>query len=1079
MHVCLLIVQVGVAVGVGLAEGVEPGPYSLSVSENASVGLVLVEDVRRLFGLSAQTRLKLGPGALGQFVSLDAATGRLRLRRSVDLEAPAVCEAEPSCCPHVNGEPRRRDDVFETDTNVNVDVDVNVNVEIGAFYGQSETTPDSPDSMEGVCLLDAFLLASATGTDQILPFAKLLLAVHDVNDNSPRFAASADEAKLESGADKKSASAWASEADAVGNGEGDGEAFVVAFWEGAGGLGVRRELPLATDADFSHRNRVVRYWLEGRTATATATATVGPFRLVFRPEGSVGAGLFLELVEELDREQRGEYRLRLLAEDGGGRRASLALVVLVLDVNEYSPVFQPVFPPDNGDGDGDVGIRLVPSPPDAAASSPVTPPRLYQLLVSEAVPVGTELARLSAVDRDAAPANRIVYSLGRCQPAAAAAATFRLDASTGSLSLRAGLDFERVSRFRLSVVATDAVAVAELESAAVRLALADAARPSSAERHSTTLLLDIRVVDTNDHAPEIRFDTTSLAPTSPPTSTSTATATATATATVVEVWVTENARPETSIAFFDVVDRDSPEHGRPQCLLTNHTRLFRLHRLAGLYAVQTVAALDRETQDRYRVGIRCLDDGRPTRLSTERSLLVRVGDENDLPPRFAHSRFAVRVAENSPPGTPLLIAGPVDQPVSVAAHDPDLDDSLAYRLEASPCSTQPPVNVNANGDGDGDGDGDYQLFEVVMPGAMLVTRSPMDREVRATRRFCVCADDGRHTSCAEVVVDLVDVNDNAPHFEQDTYTLRIPENEMRSTPLVSFRASDADIGNLGFTYDFANVDANVDDALEPTRVSANYRDEMMLVRRHFGFRDNHLHLLKALDREAKSHFHFFVQVTDFQTPIFATPPLLPSSPGNVSLAGGPADRRLGLRLGGVNLTGLAEVFVDVLDVNDNHPIFVFPNASGPRGNVLNVSCHETMGTSLGRVEAYDADRGANGTIVYSLLKGPKAPAGLVHLDRQSGELFVNTGQLAEACGTSLGLLVTADDRGPEEAKRSRGWLRPVEKLLLLLQDRPVLAVVEAGGTLVRASTNQRAELGPTGASSTADTGLAGYSGFSA
>lgn len=50
---------------------------------------------------------------------------------------------------------------------------------------------------------------------------------------------------------------------------------------------------------------------------------------------------------------------------------------------------------------------------------------------------------------------------------------------------------------------------------------------------------------------------------------------------------------------------------------------------------------------------------------------------------------------------------------------------------------------------------------------------------------------------ALVTVDVLDVNDNAPSFEQESYTAVIPENASSGVSVVNITATDPDEGNGG------------------------------------------------------------------------------------------------------------------------------------------------------------------------------------------------------------------------------------------------------------------------------------------
>lgn len=63
----------------------------------------------------------------------------------------------------------------------------------------------------------------------------------------------------------------------------------------------------------------------------------------------------------------------------------------------------------------------------------------------------------------------------------------------------------------------------------------------------------------------------------------------------------------------------------------------------------------------------------------------------------------------------------------------------------------------------------------------------------------------QRSSRALVTVDVLDVNDNAPSFEQESYTAVIPENAPVGISVVNITASDPDEGEGG-TIHFEIID---------------------------------------------------------------------------------------------------------------------------------------------------------------------------------------------------------------------------------------------------------------------------------
>lgn len=87
----------------------------------------------------------------------------------------------------------------------------------------------------------------------------------------------------------------------------------------------------------------------------------------------------------------------------------------------------------------------------------------------------------------------------------------------------------------------------------------------------------------------------------------------------------------------------------------------------------------------------------------------------------------------------------------------------------------------------------------------------LDREKQSVLKLSVIAEDSPGKTAdakrgyAEVIVDVLDVNDNAPQFGQKTYTAVIPENVLADTFVIAITANDPDEGPGGeVRYDFLN-----------------------------------------------------------------------------------------------------------------------------------------------------------------------------------------------------------------------------------------------------------------------------------
>lgn len=895
----------------------------LQVFENATVGSVVLPDLRDFLQISPDRQVRLGPGAFSSFFTL-AKNYSLIVQNSLDLESGKLCRAEESCC--------RSEDIASQDT----------------FLPYSHFAPS--------CKIKAVVLANNGDSTPLKPVGRIVAVIQDLNDHAPEFTLP----KRESNS-------------AI-------QRIHVQFFEGFKGVGEKFQLPTAKDKDFLPENSVIAYSIALKKSDemsfsdstrneipvaggSPAWVAVGPFRLAYKPKEN---SLTLEVARELDRETQSEYELTLQAEDGEGQKAILIIQVHVLDINEFSPRFVDVRPLGNTEV-----LKTLES-------------NKRVIHIYENATLRVPFVQVIAEDKDAPPANQIAYKFSPSFLLSEAASIFAIDKNFGKIHLERPLDYEETKRYVLPVQAIDAnyepdPSEMKLLPQSLQKVMEAIASSIRKEPKTATMTLEIVVNDCNDHAPEIKLQGAVN---------NAAEALKTG---IDELTVLENAPPGTSLVFFSATDRDQGDAGVSQCHLLNWTENFRIHNFSDFFSLETTKELDREVQLQYLLTIECFDNGSPRQYSQKR-IRVTLLDVNDEAPSFQHPFYSFQVLENSPPRTKLT---PVSDSYSnpVVAFDKDINSTLTYHLEPASSIDADQRNIF-----------DYQLFEVDSETGTLYTKNELDREQKANHKFNLCADDGNHKACTNIIVHLDDVNDNPPQFDKETYIIRVVENTQIYEPLITFHITDVDIGNQGFSI-----------AIEPSQMSGNDSELQNLtdnLHHFFAIRDNKLFLRQPLDREAKSHYHFFVRVTDSQN--------------------------FGSGIAQESLSSTAEVFIEVCDTNDNAPVFIFPNASAANegGNQLNVSCRETMGSSVGRVVAIDLDLEQNGTVVYSVIQGPVSNE-LFYLDKQSGELFVNSGRLIENCDSVFLLVITADDLGPPSSKKGRPV--PVERLLIKLQDQPTLA----------------------------------------
>lgn len=162
----------------------------------------------------------------------------------------------------------------------------------------------------------------------------------------------------------------------------------------------------AMDSDETRDNRNIDYSIEAGNINST-----------FQITSDTGEIL---LVKTIDREQVSTFTLKVLAMDRGtpARNSTADVIIQVDDVNDNPPVFNQTF---------------------------------YEIKVSEAQAVGVALLRVAATDRDDGENAALSYDITSGNDAD----VFEMHPSTGIISLKKSLDFDKVAEHRFIVRATD------------------------------------------------------------------------------------------------------------------------------------------------------------------------------------------------------------------------------------------------------------------------------------------------------------------------------------------------------------------------------------------------------------------------------------------------------------------------------------------------------------------------------------------------------------------------------------------------------------------------------------------------
>ncbi|NXU69691.1 PCDGK protein, partial [Horornis vulcanius] len=390
--------------------------------------------------------------------------------------------------------------------------------------------------------------------------------------------------------------------------------------------------------------------------------------------------------------------------------------------------------------------------------------------------------------------------------------------------------------------------------------------------------------------------------------------------------------------------------------------------------------LDREEQRELNLVLTALDGGTPPR-SAHVQIHIDVVDANDNAPVFNQSTYKASVRENTPSGALVT---------RISAYD--LDDGPNGDIVYS-FSSHTPAKVrelfaldSATGELRVKGQLDYEdtkLYEIYLqakdkgavPGVAhckvlveVVDVNDNAPEVTVTSVYSPVPEDAAPGTVVALlsVTDLdshdnglvSDVNDNAPKSSQDSYDVYVPENNMPGIPILNVSATDPDLGrNAHLSYTLLQGDTPFGHLFSINRENGT------------------LYVLTSLDHEDQVEFSMMVQVQDGGFPPLAT---------NVSVS------------------------VFVTDLNDNAPMVLYPHPNTTATYADVVAPGTPAGHMVTKVVAVDADAGYNAWISYTLLQA--TDPSLFSVGLHNGEIFTAR-QLREDDAPEHTLVILLKDHG--------------------------------------------------------------------
>ncbi|XP_048399392.1 protocadherin alpha-C2-like isoform X6 [Stegostoma tigrinum] len=296
--------------------------------------------------------------------------------------------------------------------------------------------------------------------------------------------------------------------------------------------------------------------------------------------------------------------------------------------------------------------------------------------------------------------------------------------------------------------------------------------------------------------------------------------------------------------------------------------------------------LDREQQAIHHLLLTAVDGGTPERTGTAQ-VIVTVLDVNDNSPAFDQMLYKASLLENVPIGTAVI---------RLKASDPDesTNAEIVYSLSDLTPSTF------------------RELFEMDSQTGEIIVKGIIDFEEAETYEIIAEAKDkgpfALPVHCT-VLIDIKDVNDNAPDMTLMSVSHSVREDVPSGTVIALISVTDRDSEDNGVTT--CLIHPNL-----PFELKSTFKNTYTVVVQH------------ALDRETMSEYRIGISCYDSGFPPLST-----------------------------NKT----ISVQVSDVNDNPPRFAnsFHTAYVMENNAF--------GASICSVSAFDPDLGPNSHLSYSVL----------------------------------------------------------------------------------------------------------------
>ncbi|KFO61777.1 Protocadherin alpha-C2, partial [Corvus brachyrhynchos] len=454
---------------------------------------------------------------------------------------------------------------------------------------------------------------------------------------------------------------------------------------------------------------------------------------------------------------------------------------------------------------------------------------------------------------------------------------------------------------------------------------------------SGTAQISVRVVDTNDNPPA--FDRSTYT-----------------------VSLLENSLPGTLVVKLNASDPDEGSNGDVIYSFSSYTpqkvrQLFSVDPHSG--EVRVNGTLDYEEASSYEIYVQATDQG-PVSMAGHCKVLVNIVDANDNVPEVELTSLYSPVPEDARSGTVVALMSVTDQ-------DSGLNKQVSLRIPPGL-----PFTLNS-----------------FKNSYTLVTQGKLDHEKAAAYNITVTATDSGSpplSSQKVIHVEISDINDNPPRFEEPVYSVYIPENNPLGAFLCTIKATDPDVAKNAYV-SYSLVDGEIEGLPVASYVSIKSDS-------------GNMYAVRSFDYETLREFQVIVQAQDAGIP---------------------------------PLSSTVTVYIYVVDENDHAPQILYPTSTNTSAALEMIPRSAYAGYLVTKIIAIDGDSGQNAWLFFYLVQ--TSDPGLFRIELHTGEIRT-TRKLGEDSTPTFNLTVEVRDNGePSMSSSVAITVAVVDRVSKIIPDR--------------------------------------------